>query len=301
MQNKRNFIATKGRRLVRLLNPLAWVAGLRRSLTPASVTLILIGIVSLNIVWGYPWLGMFAACFALLVVGRTINYFASPNLIAVVNAAQSTPVDSELVVPTRLINQGRWPAMDLILEQTKRCSFVAPGGEILIMPTMQFRRRGQHPLPMVLVDSYFPFHIFRNRQWVDANTNIVATPRRLTAKDDTEWQKLEQTLKAIASHTASGDQVHYIGSREYREGVPVRRWGLFVVGPFGKADSSGVQHTGGQVGTNRGRSATPTFGPSLGHWCFGLATDESHAIQNPETQVAPGRQAERRSVRRRNV
>ncbi|SMP63214.1 Protein of unknown function DUF58 [Neorhodopirellula lusitana] len=221
-------------RVLSWLNPIRWLRSLRRSLTPASVTLLLIGIISLNIVWGYPWLGMFAACFACLVVGRAVNYFASPRLKAFVQSARAVPVGCDLAVPTRLVNQRRLPAMDLIFEQTHHCRYVGSLGEVAITPTLRFSRRGKHALPAILVDSYFPFYLFRERQWVASDASIVVTPKRLFREQDSDWLELELTLKGLASQAAQGDQIHYIGSREYREGVPVRRWDFSSWARLGK-------------------------------------------------------------------
>lgn len=206
------------------LNPIAWISGFRRSLTGASVTLLLIGIVSLNIVWGYPWLGMFAACLSMFLVGWFVNHFGVPTLNVIANAPRYIPAGDEVGVPMRLINVGRWPGMDLVIERTRKTKTLPPGDAVAFIQNMRFFRRGAAPLPPVLVESLFPFHLFRTRRWVDPNAMIIVTPPRLNTDDDTHWRTLEFTLKGIASRAAQGDQIHYIGSREYREGVPVRHW-----------------------------------------------------------------------------
>ncbi len=45
------------------LSPVPFTLSLsvRRSMTGASATLLVIGIVTLNIIWGYPWVGMFSS------------------------------------------------------------------------------------------------------------------------------------------------------------------------------------------------------------------------------------------------
>jgi len=221
-------------RMVFLLNPWQWVMGLRRSLTAASVTLLLIGIVSLNIVWGYPWTGLFAACMSLLVVGRLMNYLATPVLHAFVNSPRWVPAGTLLPIPARLSNRGRWPGMDLRIEGRQNCEWVAPSGEIAVMKEVLFRERGIQRLPPIRVDSYFPFYLFRTTCEVDPATSIAVTPAPLLSENDELWRTLESTLKGIATRLSQGAQVHYIGSIEYREGMPVRRWDFSSWARLGK-------------------------------------------------------------------
>jgi hypothetical protein len=63
---------------------------------------------------------------------------------------------------------------------------------------------------------------------------IMVTPQRLASENDSQWRALETTLKGVASRAAQGDQIHYIGSREYREGVPVRNWDFSSWARLGK-------------------------------------------------------------------
>lgn len=220
--------------VLRYINPIAWISGFRRSLTGASVTLLLIGIVSLNIIWSYPWLGMFSACLSMFLVGWIVNHFGVPKLNAVANAPRSVPAGDEVGIPMRLINAGRWPAMDLVIEKTRTVRTLPQGDGVAFIQNLRFLRRGSRQLPPLLVESFFPFHLFRTRRWVDANTTIMVTPTRLNTEDDAHWRTLEFTLKGIASRAAQGDQIHYIGSREYREGVPVRHWDFSAWARLGK-------------------------------------------------------------------
>lgn len=221
-------------RTARFLNPWRWVMGLRRSMTGASVSLLLIGIVSLNIVWGYPWTGMFATCISLFIVGRTINYLAAPQLHASVNAPRCLPMGTSTQIPGHLVNQGRWPGMDLWIERNQRCDWLPPGGETSALKDVTFQRRGLHPLPVIEVDCFFPFYLFRTHLNVDPNTTIAVTPKPLSSEDDEHWRTLQNTLRGIATRISQGEQIHYIGSCEYREGVPVRRWDFSSWARLGK-------------------------------------------------------------------
>ncbi len=210
--------------LLQTLNPIRWALAFRRSLTGASVTLLLMGIVSLNIVWGYPWLGMFAACVSLFVIGWIVNFLSMPAIHVSVSAPRWVAAGTFLPVSIRLSNHGRLPGMDLRVETGLPCDWLAPGGEFPAVKEVQLAKRGIWPIPPIVVESYFPFYLFRTRREFDSNTLIAVTPATLSSDHDELWRMLQTTLKGIAARIAQGDQVHYIGSREYREGISVRRW-----------------------------------------------------------------------------
>ena len=133
-----------------------------------------------------------------------------------------------------LVNQGRWPGMNLWVETAARCDWLPPDGEFSTIKEVRLTHRGIHPLPAILVESYFPFYLFRAYRRVDPCTNIAVTPATSIAEDDELWRSLQTTLKGIATRMAQGDQVHYIGSLEYREGIPVRRWDFSSWARLGK-------------------------------------------------------------------
>ncbi|MCM2371031.1 DUF58 domain-containing protein [Aporhodopirellula aestuarii] len=221
-------------RLASLLNPWRWIMSLRRSMTGASVSLLLIGIVSLNIVWGYPWTGMFAACASLFVMGRLVNYFATPHLSISVNAPRWVPLGTSLQIPARVRNTGRWPGMDLWIEGNQRCDWLQPEGETAAVVDVSFHKRGLQSLRPIEVDSYFPFYLFRTHLKIDTSTTIAVTPQPLSTDDDDLWRMVQTTLRSIASQISQGAQMNYVGSCEYREGVPVRRWDFSSWARLGK-------------------------------------------------------------------
>ncbi len=220
--------------ILRFFDPVRWAISFRRSLTAASVSLLIVGIGSLNIVWEYPWTGMFAACTSLFLVGRLVNHFSMPGLSASVNAPRWIEAGTLLPMAVRLNNQGRWPGMNLWVETSGRCDWLPPNAEFATMKEVRLPRRGIHPLPAILVESYFPFYLFRAHRMVDPRTSIAVTPAAPSDEDDELWRSLHSTLKGIAMRISQGDQVHYIGSLEYREGIPVRRWDFSSWARLGK-------------------------------------------------------------------
>ncbi|WDQ16917.1 DUF58 domain-containing protein [Rhodopirellula sp. P2] len=239
---------------LRWCNPIGWWLALRRSLTGGSVTLLLIGIVSMNIVWGYPWMGMFASCFAMFVVGWGINRVMSPRLKATLDVPLAVRAGEEFVARVSLIHQGRLPALSLSvgLDPNRRKSSrgdlqitvdaaakqwipeIAPGETATTNQSLTFLRRGVHVMPPVRVESLFPFHLFRSTQWIDSGESMVITPRRLDWDSDISWQAIHTSLRGLAVGLSQGDHQHYVGSREYRAGMPVRRWDFASWARLGK-------------------------------------------------------------------
>ncbi|KLU06606.1 hypothetical protein RISK_001361 [Rhodopirellula islandica] len=239
---------------LRWFNPISWWLALRRSLTGGSVTLLLIGIVSLNIVWGYPWMGMFASCFAMFVVGWGINRVMSPRLKATLDVPLAVRAGEDFVARVSLIHQGRLPALSLYvgLDPNRRKSSrgdleitvdasakewipeIAPGETATTNQSLTFLRRGVHVMPPVRVESLFPFHLFRSTQWIDSGESMVITPRRLDWDSDVSWQVIHASLRGLAVGLSQGDHQHYVGSREYRAGMPVRRWDFASWARLGK-------------------------------------------------------------------
>ncbi|MFG0267438.1 MAG: DUF58 domain-containing protein [Rhodopirellula sp. JB055] len=239
---------------LRWCNPISWWLALRRSLTGGSVTLLLIGIVSLNIVWGYPFMGMFASCFAMFVVGWLINRVMSPRLKATLDVPLAVRAGEDFLARVSLIHQGRLPALSLrvgldpfyrksrrgdldLAEDASAMQWVpeiVPGESATTNQSMTFLRRGVHVLPPVRVESLFPFHLFRSTQWIDSGESMVVTPRRLDWDNELSWQVIHASLRGLAVGLSQGDHQHYVGSREYRTGMPVRRWDFASWARLGK-------------------------------------------------------------------
>lgn len=53
---------------------------------------------------------------------------------------------------------------------------------------------------------------------------MVITPRRLDWDSEMAWQVIHASLRGLAVGLSQGDHQHYVGSLEYRAGMPVRRW-----------------------------------------------------------------------------
>lgn len=225
---------------------------LRRSLTVTSVTLMLLSIVTLNIVWGYPWVGMFAACLSLAAVGWTANQLFRPVIRVDIQLPLSVPAGRPFQAKMHLTNRRRVPAMDLRVgfdlvgygtrragsprwlrrdnEPAVRVS--APHSLGLLRSrsrderttTMCFEHRGIHPLPDVVVESFFPFYLFRVVQQIPSATSLAVTPRPLAATDAPMARTMVKTVDDFSAQYLAGESLEYSGSREYEAGVAVRRW-----------------------------------------------------------------------------
>ncbi len=233
--------------------PVRSFLAVRRALTPASVTLLLIGIVSTNIIWGYPWIGVFSACVSLFIVGFLLNRWSLPNLesdyVVPRSAVAGTPFQAKMI----LSNPGRFPALELDVatklvnrDQSKRLNpfevrfsgrsipMIQPGGRDSLNANLLCQTRGIHQLPDVLVTSWFPFHLFKYTRRVETSASIPITPKLLTTDDDMAANGMLDSLGNWTRKLLSGDALDYTGSREYVSGMPVRRWDFLAWARIGQ-------------------------------------------------------------------
>ncbi|MGI9474875.1 MAG: DUF58 domain-containing protein [Rubripirellula sp.] len=219
-------------------------------MTSASVTLLLVGIVTLNIVWGYPWTGMFSACAAMLLMGWFINRVMRPSLKIDFSLPNSAPAEQSFHLTTHARNRRRLPSMEVtvsfvdpsarprswrwwratqtnsyeVSQDRRPIASLRPSEVVNLNGTLRYLKRGVQSLPDVLVTSSFPFHLFRSSKTYASQTEIAITPRPLTGEEDSIAQGLLNTLGGWSHRLLSGDALDYTGSREYEVGMPVRRW-----------------------------------------------------------------------------
>ncbi len=228
-------------------------------MTTASVGLLLVAIISLNIVWGYPWMGIFSASVSLLAIGWLSNRFMSPRLRVTHTLPNSAPAGEPFSVTMHVANRSPLPAIDMFVrfsrfahprsvkrmrakgklplyesdETSRAISYIAHQENVSVRTTLLFHHRGLHSIPAVLVDSMFPFHLFRNRQKIASDATIAITPRLLDG-DDAAAMGMLSALGAWSRRLLSGDALDYTGSREYQQGMPVRRWDFASWARLGK-------------------------------------------------------------------
>jgi len=230
----------------RLLSaPFRGYLSLRRSMTFASVTALLTLVMTLNVIWGFPWSGMFGACTALLLGGWAMNRLMRPKLSTGIALPRSAIAGEPFAVSVRLINRRRIPALDLrlgwhregmrdIYKRSRGESWQASGplsvpsirsgGEVRWHGAMRFDCRGIHTVPPFQVASTFPFHLFHYRRGVESNAQIAVTPRPLSGDDDPTTRVLLTSIGEWSRQLVVGAPVEYVGNREYEVGMPVRRW-----------------------------------------------------------------------------
>lgn len=219
-------------------------------MTGASTTLLVISIVTLNIIWGYPWVGMFSACLSLLFVGWTMNRLMCPHLDFHLSLPRSATAEHPISIALQVLNPGRLPAMDFsvdfaslaglsrrkqrkqskahgwyrVLSPPNSLAMLEPGHQTRLSSTIVYERRGVYCLPDVVVTSYFPFHLFRSFRRHPTETQIAITPRPLSGDEDAAARGMLEALGGWSHRLLSGDALDYTGSREYQVGMPVRRW-----------------------------------------------------------------------------
>ena len=209
-------------------------------MTFASVSVVLMALLSLNIIWGYPWTGMAAACLALLLVGWSINRLMRPNLLVGCSLPASCPVGEQVRVVTHLTNMRRLPALDTMVHfetsKSRRRSrgilsspaeffpMIRPQHHAEYHSSIVYRQRGIHHLPSLLIQSTFPFYLFRSRRLVNVHAQVAITPRPLEEGEDESALRALAAVGGWARKLLAGDAIEYTGSREYQVGMPVRRW-----------------------------------------------------------------------------
>lgn len=219
-------------------------------MTVASGTLLVVSIASFNIIWGYPWLGVFAASMALFGVGRLASTLMRPKLAYHLSLPRSVAVGFPLAASLKCINRGKFPAINFLVSFDRRTSrkrsrirrgkasmddnFQAsdPQPIHLLEPTktkrlhasIQFNHRGTQDLPDILTRSFFPFYLFQVTQHHPLNLEIVVTPRPLDESNDDAAKGFLKSLGEWSHKLLAGDALDYTGSREYETGMPVRRW-----------------------------------------------------------------------------
>jgi uncharacterized protein (DUF58 family) len=236
-----------GRRVLNWIwMPASVLLGIRRSMTGASASLLLIAIISLNIVWGYPWLGMFAATLTMLVVGIAANQWFGPRLAVQLTPPSHAVVGEPFAVTMHLHHQGSLPTFDnrlsfvssfakygskskqpIVESQERSYQFIPymeAGGRVQAHVSLKGTLRGIHSLPRVESQSLFPFHLFECRRSWDGNAKIAVAPAPLDREDDSHRGRLMAQISRWTQRWISGDSFDFAGNREYEVGMPVRRW-----------------------------------------------------------------------------
>lgn len=252
-------VLTLGMWLLRSLSlPVRVLLAIRRSATASSVSLLLVGIVTLNILWGYPWIGIFAACFSTMMVGLAVNWFMTPKLAIDFSLPRSVEAGHSFSLLMHLKNRRTLPALQLIASFDKKelrslfrerrffskqslrphrkqhryelrsepvsVSAIGPSERVSVESSLCFLDRGVHPLPRVRVRSLFPFCLFESTTLHPSQATIAVTPRLLDEGEDSVAAGHLSDLSQWVRRCKAFEAYDYVGSREYQTGMPVRRW-----------------------------------------------------------------------------
>tara|TARA_Y100000385_G_C13053604_1_gene620972 strand:+ start:342 stop:1694 length:1353 start_codon:yes stop_codon:yes gene_type:complete len=267
------FIARLARRAYAvLIAPVQAFLAVRRAMTPASVSVLLFSIVTLNIIWGFPWLGLFSACVGMLIAGCLIHFITLPVLDTQFSLPNSAPQGQPFQVTIQAQNRGILPALDFgfafapptlprrrwlfrrrkaspsysVQQRPQHNLFLSAGDSATHTAVLTYHRRGMRTLPDTVVSGSFPFHLFASSIDSPSSITMPITPPPLTG-DDEHAKGLLNNLGGWSHKLLSGDQLDYTGSREYETGMSVRRWdfpswarlGIPIVREF---QSPSVQH-----------------------------------------------------------
>lgn len=230
-----------GSRLGHLLwFPVRMAQAWRGALTAGSTTLVFFLVLSMNVVWGYPWIGIFAACFSMLLIGFIASRIFAPRFRVGLSLPTSAVAGESWTIRQHLDNTRRLPAMELTVRLVSDVDSgrsadwgmgpgngvvrVGGGERVTVQGSVVVGRRGVWPLPAVRVESLFPFQLFRATQRLSVEGSIAITPRLLHAHEDPSIRAALSAVNGVASQQSQGASAEYVGSREYQTGMPVRKW-----------------------------------------------------------------------------
>ena len=217
----------------------------------------LITLMSLNIIWGYPWTGMMAGSVSLLTIGWCLNWLMRPRFRVGCSLPTSSPAGVPFRVVAHLANRSKLPSLDVLVgfaaPKLKKSSARLDGNErdsgqsveqfiSLIRPhetrdyttLLSIGQRGIHELPPLVAQSFFPFHLFRCSRSYEIDASIAITPAPLTGENESTAQRVTGSIGTWAQKRLAGEAMEYIGSREYQVGMPVRRWDFASWARLGK-------------------------------------------------------------------
>ncbi|WP_345682415.1 DUF58 domain-containing protein [Novipirellula caenicola] len=249
-----------------LVFPLRTAIAIRRSATPASISMLLVGIISLNILWGYPWVGMFAACAATLGISLLVNQLMQPRLQADFSLPRCVEAGQTFNLRIHLKNLRHVPALQLtagvdasrrkdlfrhfrrrrsnqrndlsqayqVLSDAESIGMISPRETVSSDVTIRFAHRGVHRLPDVCVKSSFPFCLFEFTKRIPSRTTLPITPRLLSQADDAGSSGKLSDMSGWIRKIAATEAYDYSGSREYETGMSVRRWDFASWARLGK-------------------------------------------------------------------
>lgn len=255
-----------------LVTPARAFMAIRGAMTPASVSVLLFSIVTLNIIWGFPWLGVFSACVGMFIAGCLIHFITLPLLDTQFSLPNSAPQGQPFQVTIHAQNRSVLPAVDFgfsfappalprrrwfsrrrkvlpdysVQQSPQHNLFLSPGELAEHNAVLTYHRRGIQKLPNSVVTGSFPFHLFASSVESPATISIPITPPPLTGNNE-HAKGLLNNLGGWSHKLLSGDQLDYTGSREYESGMSVRRWdfsswarlGIPIVREF---QSPSIQH-----------------------------------------------------------
>lgn len=163
--------------------------------------------------------------------------------------SQSIPLTArgeKFVLPLLVENLRRVDAFDLqldvivpgpgyqVLNAKQSVSGISRKGTIVLELHCQALRRGVFALPRIRIASLFPFGLFRFFQMVEPVGTIEIAPAiglPISVDDAAIHDDLQEHVASMKASLLMND---YVGSNEYRIGMPVRRWDFASWARLGK-------------------------------------------------------------------
>ena len=232
-----------GRSIRLIVDLLSIPLTLRRRLTGASATLLIVWIASLNVVWQFPFLGLFAASLSILLVTLVVNTAVRPFIHVRASFPQFVAAGRNFGVQFFFHNRRRIPAMHCRvalmggrrhrslehpaigwIDYLPPASSARSSGPVSIRATMTAHRRGRQTLPSLQIMSTFPFAFWRMFAIGRVDASILVTPNPTLDDAPAAIGRLAETAVRWIEQRREEDVSDYAGSREYVIGETVRQW-----------------------------------------------------------------------------
>lgn len=209
---------------------------LRRRLTGASATFLIIWIASLNILWQFPFLGLFAASLSVLVVGAIVNTAMRPVISVETSTPPTAAAGETFLVNFGLTTDRRMAAYHVAVGLDRgprqrhavvdRIAVLEEVGRraTTIHTSLLAERRGKQKIPNLQMLSTFPFELWRIFSIGDVDASILVTPDPKLDDAPESVLKFGATAMQWIDSKRQSDESDYAGSREYVIGQTVRQW-----------------------------------------------------------------------------
>lgn len=209
---------------------------LRRRLTGASATLLVIWIASFNILWQFPFLGLFGSIGSMMVIAAIVNTAMRPAANVQISAPPTAAAGQRFLVSLGLTSGRRIAAHQVAVgfnHGPRRRHAVLDRIALIesldrhprtIQTSLLAEQRGEQKIPDLQLLSTFPFELWRIFSVAKVDASILVTPNPVLNDAPESVTRFGAIATQWIDSKRQQDETDYAGSREYVTGQTVRQW-----------------------------------------------------------------------------